>query len=188
MNMRTMRLIHAGLGALAVTSAPAFAATTATVAMSGTAASLCTAGTSLSALSFGTLLNSSTGATSVQTANPSVTDSSAFCNQANTTLKVQRTDLVATGVATSTGFTNTLLINSVTVKNGSNNTVVVTDTTTTGASVPTGTSGGTTSTGAFGAFTNLIISAVAGAGFGGNNLVASNSYAGTITITIVPTS
>lgn len=180
--MRDTKLFLAVLATLAVTSAPAHAGTTSSVTMSGAAATLCTAGSG-TALNFGALINSSTGATSVQSANPSITDSSAFCNQANTTLKVQRTDLVATGVATSTGFTNTLLITSATVKSAQN-TTGVTDSTSTGG----GTSSGTTSTGAFGAFTNLIISAQAGSGSGGNNLVASNSYSGSITITIVPTS
>lgn len=172
--------IFAAAMASAMAASPAFAGTVATYTMTGSVSTLCTAGAN-GTLAFGTLINASTGATSVQTPNPTSTDSTAFCNQANTTVKVQRTDLVATGVATSSGFTNTLLITSAKVTSPQN---------LTGITDNTATSGGTSAgfTGTLGAFTALTVTASAGAGSGGNSLVASASYGGTVTITLTPTS
>lgn len=166
----------------AMAASPVFAGTVATYTMTGSVSTLCTAGAN-GTLAFGTLINASTGATSVQTPNPTSTDSTAFCNQANTTVKVQRTDMTS-AAATSSGFTNILLITSAKVTSPQNATGI-TDSTATGG----GTSAGTTGT--LGAFTALTVTAAAGAGSGGNSLVAGSgatAYGGTVTITLTPTS
>lgn len=161
---------------------PAIAGTSATYTMSGSVTAICTA-TATGTLNFGTLTNSN-GATSVQTLNPSFTDTSAFCNQAKTNVRVQRTDLVSAN-GTSNGFTNTLLITNAKVVSAQN-AAGVTDTTSTGG----GTSVGTTTLAAspFGAFTSLTISALAGAASGGNSLVAGSDYTGSVIVTLTPAS
>jgi hypothetical protein len=163
-------------GALA---SPAQAANTATYAMTGSVTTICTAGAG-GTLAFGTLINGTTGATSVQTPNPTSTDNTAFCNQANTTVRVQRTDLTTTSAA-SAGFTNTLLITTAKVTSPQNSTGI-TDNSATGGGTSPGISG------TLGAFTQLTVTAAAGAGSGGNSLVANNTYTGTVTITLTPTS
>jgi hypothetical protein len=147
----------------AVSASPVLAATTATYTMSGSVTAICTVSAS-GTLSFGTLTDAN-GATSVQTANPSSADATAFCNQANTTVNLKRTNL-ASSAAASSGFTNTLLITSVKVVSPQNATGI-TDST---ALAGTGTSAGTSGT--LGAFTAMTVSAVAGGAVGGNSLVA----------------
>jgi hypothetical protein len=166
----------------AVSASPVLAATTATYTMSGSVTAICTVSAS-GTLSFGTLTDAN-GATSVQTANPSSADATAFCNQANTTVNLKRTNL-ASSAAASSGFTNTLLITSVKVVSPQNATGI-TDST---ALAGTGTSAGTSGT--LGAFTAMTVSAVAGGAVGGNSLVAGSgatAYSGTVTIVLTPTS
>jgi hypothetical protein len=167
------------LGAVALSGfmvAPAWAGPVATYTMTGSVTPICTA-SAAGTLNFGTLTNSS-GATSVQTINPTSSDSTAFCNQANTTVLVQRTNLTTSG-ATSGGFTNTLLITNAKVTSPQNSTGI-TDTSTVGSPSSSGTSG------TIGGFTALTVSALAGGALGGN-LLASGSYSGTVTVTLSPT-
>ena len=175
--MRTKLLAVSALSSLLVAGAPAYAATVSTYTMSGSVTSICTA-SATGTLSFGTLTNGS-GATSVQTSNPSAIDASAFCNQANTTVTVTRTNLTTTNAASS-GFTNTLLISNAKVISPQNATGI-TDTSTITSTNSPGASG------AIGGFTSLTVSALAGAASGGNTLVAG-SYSGTVTVTLAPTS
>lgn len=174
--MRTTRPILAGLGALILTSGSAQAGTTATYTMSGSVSPVCTV-SAAGTLGFGTLTNGS-GGTAVQTSNPSATDSSAFCNQANTTVTLQRTNL-STSNGASSGFTNTLLVSNAKVTSPQN-TTGITDTST----IVSGTSTGTTGT--IGGFTALTVSAQAGTASGGSTLV-SGTYSGTVTVTLAPT-
>lgn len=162
---------------ITIASGPAYAGTTAIYNMTGSVASLCTAGSGGS-LVFGTLTNAATGATQVQTSNPSFSDSTAFCNQAKTTVMVQRTNLTSSA-STSSGFTNILPITSVTVSTPQN-IAGITDT----SVITTATSPGTSGT--IGAFSALKVSALAG-NTGSQFLVANSNYSGAITITLTPT-
>lgn len=171
-----MRMTIAMILAWGVAS-PALAATSATYTMTGSVTALCTAGAG-GTLAFGTLTNATTGATQVQTANPVLTDTTAFCNQARTTVKIQRTNLVSMATA-ATGFTNVLPITSVKVTTPQNATGV-TDSSAITATTSPGTSG------TIGAFSALSIAALAGT-TGSNFLVAGSTYSGTVTITLSPT-
>ena len=171
----------AGLGL----ASPAMAATTSTYAMAGSVTAICTVAAAGTTLSFGTLTDS-TGVTSVQTANPFQADGTAFCNQAKTTVLVQRTNLISSALPSS-GFTNTLLITNAKVVSPQNATGITDISALAGAGTSAGTSG------TLGAFNILTVSALAGAASGGLSLVAGTvaagtAYAGTVTITLTPTS
>ncbi len=171
----------AALAGVALAS-PAMAATVSTYAMSGSVTAICTV-TGTGTLTFGTLTDVN-GATLVQTSNPTSLDSSAFCNQASTTVNVKRTNL-ASSAATSTGFTNTLLITNAKVVSPQNATGITDSTALAGAGTSAGASG------TLGAFNTLTVSALAGAAVNGDRLVAGSgatAYAGTVTITLTPTS
>lgn len=179
--MRSTRLTLAGLAALIVTTGQALAGTTATYPITGSVTSVCTAGTG-SAFAYGKLTNDTTGATTI-TAPGAITDNSAFCNQAGTTVMVQHSNLV-TAAGSSSGFTSALPIASVSVKSAQNSTGVTDSTAPTGTNGVSLSSGTTTSTGSFGAFSNLIVSLTSGSPTG--FLVASATYSGSVQITLAP--
>lgn len=175
--MKTKLTVGAMLPVVMIAS-PAMAGTTATYTMTGTATALCTAGSG-GTLAFGTLVNATTGATQIQTSNPSSNDTTAFCNQANTTVLVQRTNLTSSA-ATASGFTNIVPITSAKVVTPQNATGITDNSSVSGIATSAGVSG------TIGAFTQLTVSAVAGTPSA--SLVASNSYGGAVTITLTPTS
>lgn len=153
---------------------PACAGTTSTTTVQGAADPTC-AVSNAPALTFGTLVNATTGATAIQTANPSV-DITAFCNGAQTTVTVTRTNLVAQGVATPAApFTNTVPVLRVLVTTPQNSTGVTDQST-----ITSGTSTGTN--GQLGPFTKLTVQAFSGSPSG--SLVASGNYSGTVTINL----
>lgn len=194
--MRTTRLILAGLCALAVKSAPAFAATTVMDTMSGTAANVCGAGAAQT-LNFAALVDTTTGATTAAATSTVSTgaDTSAVCNQARTQVTVQHTDLYTTNTS-STGFTNRITITSAKVVSAQNNTGATDSTaaTTNGTGLSTGF---TTALGNFGAFSSLTVSVIAsgpsttntaGGATGASPLLVGGSYTGTVQITLTAAS
>lgn len=171
------KLLMAAVACTAISATPALASVpTADYTFSGSVAAICTIGGHAGAVDFGALTNGNGGYTGNATSKDA-TDDSAYCNQANTEATITHTNLTTSNDA-GTGFTNVIPMSASlsTTEGGS----LADSTTATGTGTSTGSSA------AIGAFTGLKVTATLGT-IGTDKLVAG-SYAGTITVTLTPTS
>lgn len=160
------KLLMAAAAASALAAAPALAATTADYAVTGSVAAVCSV-TATGTVAFGAL-TSGTGAYTNSGTSTEATDSSAYCNQAATTVEITHTNLstTTTGTIPST-FTNTVVITPVVTTDG-----------------PTLTGDKAAGT-AIGAFSLLKVKATAATP---SLKLIAGAYTGSITITLSPAS
>lgn len=167
------KLLMAAVAVSALAAMPALAQTSQDYTFSGNVATSCYI-SGATTVDFGTLQSASGVYGPANGATVSATDTSAFCNQAQTTALVTHTNLKTTSPVSS-GFTNLVVMSA--KASTPQNATGVSDSTPAG----TGTSAG--NSGTLGAFTGLTVAATLTAP---TDKLVAGTYSGTITVALTP--